>query len=109
MPTPKSKKVLITVKAYPNPSKKYGETVCCAGIDTETLQWLRLYPIPFRDLDNSQKFQKYSIIQVRCWKSTEDSRAESYKVDSDSIQKLSLLDTKNKWQARKNIVLLTIE
>jgi len=108
MPTPETKKVLVAVKAYPNPSKKYVETVCCAGVDTETLQWLRLYPIPYRDLDNSQKFQKYSIIQVRCWKSTEDSRAESYKVDSDSIQKLSHIDTKNKWQARKNIVLKTV-
>jgi len=31
-----TKQVLITVKAYPNPSVKYGETVCCAGIDIET-------------------------------------------------------------------------
>ena len=29
----KTRKVLITVKAYPNPSKKYVETVCVAGID----------------------------------------------------------------------------
>jgi hypothetical protein len=109
MPTPETKRVLITVKAYPNPSKKYVETVCCAGIDKDTLQWIRLYPIPFRDLDNSQKFQKYSIIQVRCWKSKEDSRTESYKVDSDSIQKLLFLDTKkDKWQARKDIVLQTV-
>ena len=32
------KRVLITVKAYPNPSKKYGETVCCAGVDVNTTE-----------------------------------------------------------------------
>jgi len=86
MVTPVTKRVLITVKAYPNPSKKYGETVCCAGIDIESLEWVRLYPIPFRDLDSSQKFQKYTIVTVRCWKAPDDHRLESYKVDSDSIK-----------------------
>jgi len=42
------KKILVAVKAYPNPSSKYVETVCCAGIDLSTNQWIRLYPIPFR-------------------------------------------------------------
>lgn len=108
MSTPKTKRVLITVKAYPNPSKKYGETVCCAGIDLDTLEWVRLYPIPFRDLDSSQRFQKYTVVQVKCWKAHDDHRVESYKIDSDSIQKLSYLDTKQKWQARKKIVLPSV-
>jgi hypothetical protein len=108
MPVPETRKVLITVKAYPNPSKRYGETVCCAGIDTETLQWIRLYPIPYRDLDTPQRFKKYDIIEVRCRKSQDDHRVESYKIDSDSIRNLSHLDTKDKWQARKNIVLQTV-
>jgi len=29
----KKKEVFVTVKTYPNPSKKYRETVCVAGID----------------------------------------------------------------------------
>ena len=101
----KIKKVLVTVKAYPNPSKQYGETVCCAGIDLETSQWIRLYPIPFRDLDISKKFKKYSIIEARCSKSPKDHRVESYKVDTDSIKILEWLDTKKKWQRRKKIVI----
>lgn len=60
-----TKKVLITVKAYPNPSTKYGETVCCAGIDIDTGKWIRLYPIPFRDLDSAKQFSKYTIIEIR--------------------------------------------
>ena len=108
MATPTTKRVLITVKAYPNPSKKYGETVCCAGIDVDTLQWIRLYPIPFRDLDGSQKFKKYTIISVRCWKAPDDHRVESYKIDMDSIEPVSYLDTKRKWESRTKIVLPTV-
>ena len=108
MAAPVTKRVLITVKAYPNPSKTYGETVCCAGIDVETLQWVRLYPVPFMDLDSSQKFKKYTIISVRCWKAPDDHRVESYKIDMDSIEPLSHLDTKRKWKSRKEIVLRTV-
>jgi hypothetical protein len=108
MATPVTKRVLITVKAYPNPSKKYGETVCCAGVDVDTHQWIRLYPIPYRDLDSSQKFKKYTIISVKCRKASDDRRIESYKVDMDSIQPLSHLDTKRNWESRKKIVLPTI-
>ena len=108
MVKPVTKRILITVKAYPNPSKKYGETVCCAGIDLDTLQWIRLYPIPYRDLDSSQKFKKYTIINIRCWKASDDHRLESYKIDIDSIEKISLIDTKRNWEARKKIVLPTI-
>ena len=108
MVAPVTKRVLITVKAYPNPSKRYGETVCCAGIDVDSQGWLRLYPIPFRDLDTSQKFKKYTIIRVGCWKAPDDHRVESYKIDSDSIEKLSHLDTKRKWEDRKKIVIPTV-
>jgi hypothetical protein len=33
-----TRKILITVKAYPNPSKKYVETVCVVGMDLE--KWM---------------------------------------------------------------------
>lgn len=102
----KTKTVLITVKAYPNPSKKYGETSCCAGIDMDTLQWIRLYPIPFRDLEQSQKFKKYNIIKVKCYKST-DKRIESYKVDSESIEILDHLNAYKKWARRRKILIPT--
>ena len=107
MPELITKRVLVTVKAYPNPSRKYGETVCCAGIDIDILQWIRLYPIPYRDLDVSQKFKKYTVISVKCYKAN-DKRVESYKVDSDSINRLYYLDGKKKWEKRKEIVLPTI-
>ena len=108
-PIPETKKVLVTVKASPNPSKKYGETVCVAGIDLNTEKWIRLYPIPFRDLENEKKFKKYSTIELRAYKAKDDYRQESFKVDADSIKILSEpLDTKNKWEARKKFLMPTV-
>jgi hypothetical protein len=103
------KKVLVTVKTYPNPSKKYGETVCVAGIDIESGEWIRLYPIPFRDLDDEKQFKKYSIIEARTTKAKDDNRPESFKVDSDSIKIIEHLGTikDRKWQRRKDIVIPT--
>ena len=104
-----TKNVLVTVKGYPNPSRKYGETVCVAGVDLQTSKWVRLYPIPFRDLDDEKKFAKYSIIEVKAKKPSDDKRPESFKVDVDSIKIIEVIDTKDKWGKRKNIVLPTLD
>lgn len=103
------KKVLVTVKAYPNPSKKYGETICVAGIDLEINKWIRLYPIPYRDLDEDQKFQKYTVIEVKATKASDDKRPESYKIDCSSIKKIDYFDTKkDKWKRRKSVIMPTL-
>lgn len=49
-------RVLITVKAAPNPSATYGETVCVAGLrlDLDAAGWVRHYPINFREFDRRQ-------------------------------------------------------
>jgi hypothetical protein len=100
------KRILITVKAYPNPSRRYGETVCCAGIDLDNLQLVRLYPIPYRDLDNERKFKKYSIIEVDCCSASDDKRPESFRVNPDTINVQDWLDPENgTWEKRKSIVL----
>jgi len=104
-----TKRILVTVKAYPNPSRKYGETICVAGIDIDAQKWIRLYPIPFRDLDEDKKFKKYTIIEVKATKAIDDKRPESYKVDAGSIRQIDYLDTKDKWERRKEIVLPTAD
>ena len=99
------KQILITVKAYPNPNRKLGETVCCAGIDLSNNQLIRLYPVPFRDLDDDQKFKKYSIISVDCFRPNNDSRPESYSIHSSSIKVIDYLDSEGgTWKKRHNIV-----
>lgn len=98
------KKVLITVRTYPSPSKKVIEASCTAGIcDGE---WIRLFPVPYRLLDNDKRFRKYQYIEVNT-KTSSDTRPESFKIDVTSINILTPdpINTDNKWQARKNLVL----
>jgi len=102
----KSRRILIVVKAYPTPSISYGETVCCAGIDLDIFQWIRLYPICFRDLEHKKQFKKYSIVEAECAKASDDLRPESYRIREDSIRIIDHIDTKaGGWERRKEIVL----
>lgn len=56
-------RLLITVKAAPNPSEAYGETVCVAGLrlDLDDPGWIRLYPINFRELGRERQFHKRPV------------------------------------------------
>ncbi|WP_375504847.1 hypothetical protein [uncultured Jatrophihabitans sp.] len=73
--------MLITVKAAPNPSSTYGETVCVAGISTDLADpgWVRLYPINFRELGSDAQFQKYDLIEVDGTPAVGDPRSESWR------------------------------
>jgi hypothetical protein len=76
-----TRRILITVKTYPTPSMSYTETVCVAGVDVATGEWVRLYPVPFRDLPGYQQFSKYSIVEVDVRKHTSDPRPGSHDPD----------------------------
>lgn len=78
-------RICILVKAYPQPSQKYEETVCCAGV-TEDGRFLRLYPIPYRRLKKDQQFQRFDWVEMDIAKDTSDHRSESHKVVPDSIR-----------------------
>ena len=95
------KKILITVRTYPTPSAKDVEVSCTAGI-TEDGEWIRLFPIPTRFLEDDKQFKKYQLIEAEVTRSS-DFRPESYKVNVDSIRVLkNPLTTDNYWQARKD-------
>ncbi|WP_194293423.1 hypothetical protein [Actinomadura macrotermitis] len=96
--------VLITVKAAPNPSETYGETVCVAGIriDVHPTCWVRLYPINYRELERENTFRKYDIISLRARPAHADPRVESYRPIVETVQTLSYLDT---WERRKVFVI----
>lgn len=79
------KRILVVVKTYPNPSTHYGETVCCAGVELDTGQWVRLYPITFRKLADRQ-FEKFQIIRCRAARRTSDTRPESWHIDQDTLE-----------------------
>ena len=98
-------KILVLVKTYPTFSKKHFEVVCTAGIN-EKGEWKRIYPIPFRNLNEIQKYKKYQWIEANIEKSSTDRRPESYKVINQEIEVITNkpIDTKNYWQKRKELI-----
>jgi hypothetical protein len=86
-------RVLVTVKAAPNPSATYGETVCVAGLrlDLGSEGWIRLYPINFRFIEGEHTFRKYDIITLVAAPSTEG-RRESWRPRPDTITVEGTLD-----------------
>lgn len=78
---------VILVKAAPRRSETFGETVCCAGIDCGG-NWVRLYPVSFRQLEDAQRFRRWDRIGYR-WsrpKASKDLRVESRRVDPRSVR-----------------------
>lgn len=99
------KTVLITARTYPVPSRKSVEVSCTAGI-TDDGKWIRLFPVPYRFLDQDKRFRKYQHIEANVIKAQSDTRLESYKIDIDSIKILSEpIPTDNKWEDRKAKIL----
>lgn len=81
-------RVLITVKASPEPSKTYGDTVCVAGVrlnEDGSGTWVRIYPVAFRHLDSELRFKKFEIIEVDLTPSSTDARAESYRPNWETL------------------------
>ncbi len=103
---PEHLKVLITVKTFPIPSSKYDELVCTAGVN-EHGDFIRLYPINFRDLPFSQQYRKYQWLEVDAMKHTgRDSRKESYRPECDSIRLIGEpLSSDNNWAERAQYAL----
>jgi len=100
-------RVLITVKTYPTLSRKYGETVCTAGV-REDGTWVRIYPVPFRRLDEAEQYKKFDWIECRLARNTADPRPETYRpVDEIELQPVAHIDTADKWRVRRQLLLNT--
>ena len=65
--SPQETEAIVIIKAAPQVGEKHGETVCCAGIGLDG-HWLRLYPVPFRDLEKKNNFVvgTASNLNIRC-------------------------------------------
>ena len=95
-------RILVTVKTYPELSKTYGETVCTAGIRDDGT-WVRLYPVPFRRLDEGEQYKLFDWISCPLTKHSGDSRPESYRPTGD-IQRLGGVGTSDNWRERRDLV-----
>lgn len=102
--------MLVIVKTYPQPSGTYGELVCTAGLFQGT-HWIRIYPIPFRFLQDSQQYPKYGWVELDLVKKTSDFRPESYSPRRGIDEEICVVErigTDNHWAARKEYVLQNV-
>lgn len=100
---------MMIVKTYPSPSKKYGELTCTAGIRLRDNEWIRIYPYPFRLLDNDYRFKKYDILELPLEKSWGDPRPDSYRlVDPTQVGCVGHLEADKYWEARMQYIRPTV-
>lgn len=80
-------RAVVLVKALPQVSEVYGETVCVAAVDDHG-KWVRLYPVTFRSLARDQQFGRWDVIGFdwRLPDSAKDRRKESLRVEAVSIK-----------------------
>lgn len=97
------RKALITVRTYPVPATKGIEVSCTAAI-TESGEWLRLFPVPYRFLEEDKRFRKWQWIEVIVTKARDDPRPESFKLNAASIVIGPSVPSTDGWRARRAIV-----
>lgn len=93
--TLKTCRVIILVKAFPQPSVAHGETVCCAGI-TESGEFKRLFPIRYRNLGKDSAFNRWDWVSFEYQKPPRDSRRESCRVIEERIRIDGCLSERNR-------------
>ena len=93
--SPQETEVIVIIKAAPQVGEKYGETVCCAGIDPDD-RWLRLYPVRFRNLDPEKKFGRWDHIKFKYLMPRNDNRCESRRLIPDSLEIVGKLAEKER-------------
>ncbi len=101
----KKERILVTVKTYPTLSTKYGETVCTAGV-REDGSWVRIYPVPFRRLNEEEQYRKFNWIECQLRPSRRDHRPESFNpVDYRELKPVGKMGTSNYWSERRRLLL----
>jgi hypothetical protein len=98
-------RVLITVKTYPTLSRKYGETVCTAGVRADG-SWLRIYPVPFRRLDEKEQYKKFDWIETDFIRGRSDPRPETcHPADLSKMLPVGHMGTEDNWRERRELLL----
>ncbi|TIP10596.1 hypothetical protein [Mesorhizobium sp.] len=93
-------RILILCKTYPSPSSKYSETSCVAGME-DNGHLIRLFPVPFRLINDDQQFKKWQFIKATIEKAKDDHRPESHHIKVDTIgMDGPPISTKNGWAVR---------
>src|SRR2546426_7598793 len=103
---PERVKAVVLVKAAPVLTQNLDETMCVAGVrvDCDRPEWIRLHPVPFRDLGEESRFAKYQEIEVDVIRPKSDRRPESWTPVHGSIELGSRLGTGRNWADRRTLV-----
>ncbi|MCA0047522.1 hypothetical protein LB577_11255 [Mesorhizobium sp. B283B1A] len=88
---------VILVKAAPRVGETHGELVCCAGLDFNG-NWIRLYPVAFRTLEDAQKFGRWDTIEYGWSLPKGDQRSESRRLEHKSLVITGSLSEKSRAQ-----------
>ena len=98
-----TKRVLIVVKTYPTPAHKGVEVSCTAG-GTQEGEWIRLFPVPFRFLEQEQQFARYQWVDAQVRRARNDLRPESHNLEGTSVQIVKHPPPVKAWAARERIL-----
>jgi hypothetical protein len=97
-------RILILCKTYPSPSARYVETSCVAGM-AEDGRLMRLFPVPFRLVEDDQQFRKWQWITARVRRAQDDARPESHRISVDTIDlQGEPLPTRDHWPERRDAI-----
>ncbi|PZN34689.1 MAG: hypothetical protein DIU71_01895 [Proteobacteria bacterium] len=96
----RKERILIICKTYPSPSARYSETSCVAGI-SEAGKLLRLYPVPFRLIENKRQFKKWQWIRAVIKRAADDRRPESHRIYVDTIETGPFIPSSDDWTHRR--------
>ena len=103
MPSNNRRRFLILVKTYPVPSASNFEIVCTAGMDTETNRLARLFPLPFRTMDEARHFKKWDWVEANVTPGR-DGRPDSFRVDATTIRVVGHEAAGANWSRRMRLV-----
>ena len=93
---------MILVKAAPVLTSRLEDSMCVAAISLdEDPRWIRLHPVPFRDLADESKFRKYQEVTVNAIRPKSDRRPESWVPLEGSIQPGAEIGTEHGWSTRR--------
>jgi hypothetical protein len=102
MPAEKDLLLMILVKAAPVLTSQLRETMCVAAMTLgPEPEWIRLHPVPFRDLADESKFRKYQEVTVRVIRPTSDRRPESWVPIEGSIRLGQAIGSEHGWSTRR--------